>query len=129
MRLSEFCNNFTEEKIRRLLRRPEIARECHRNGRSLLIESVNRMNFLKTDNYLKWSFAIFDTVTKEMNVFGNQEELLECHCWSGYQKWVIRNFIFEYPKRRFLRIHKRNLEGNQVRFIFIFSIIILRVNG
>jgi hypothetical protein len=113
--LPDFCNYFTEEKVRSLLERPEIERKCMRNGKSLLIESINRMIFEKTENYLAWDSATFLN-SKFVYIKDKTGELLEVHSWTAYQKWVIFSFCEDFPLT--ITVKKEELEGKSVRTKF-----------
>ena len=113
--LSDFCNYFTEEKVRDLLERPEIERKCMRNGKSLLIESINRMIFDKTENYLAWDNATFLN-TKFVYIKDKNNQILEVHSWTAYQKWVIFSSCSDLPLT--ITVEKKELEGKSVRNLF-----------
>ena len=126
--LPDFCNHFTEERIRTLLLRPEMKREYFGHGESLLIESINRMSFFETGNYLLWEKATFFKSSGKVVIENKNDDPLENHSATAYQNWVIETFLSDSVGD--IRVEKKNLEGKLVRsFILIFYSFLIRRNG
>ncbi|CBY16456.1 unnamed protein product [Oikopleura dioica] len=113
--LPDFCNHFTEERIRTLLLRPEMKREYFGHGESLLIESINRMSFFETGNYLLWEKATFFKSSGKVVIENKNDDPLENHSATAYQNWVIETFLSDSVGD--IRVEKKNLEGKLAQWL------------
>jgi len=120
--LSDFCNYFTEKKIRTLLLRPEIERQYFGHGESLLIESINRMSFFETGNYLLWEKATFYKSSARVVIQNKNDDPLENHSATAYQNWVIETVLSDSVGD--IRVEKKNLEEKLVRSFFFYIFLI-----